>query len=83
MVQKLYYSHRHTHLVLGAFVLALLLSFWLIARGQQQNFAALQQPIALVTTELRRKLRSSDAPLYVVEWVMPARYRRAFRLWVI
>ena len=77
----MYHSHRHTHLVLGAFVLALLLSFWLIARGQH-NFAALQQPIALVTTDLRRKLRSSDAPLYVVERVMPAPYRRAFRLWV-
>jgi len=62
-------------------VLALLLSFWLIARGQH-TFAALEQPIALLTTDLRRKLRSSDAPLYVVEWVMPDRYRRARRLWV-
>ena len=77
----MYPSHPRTRLVLGAFVLALLLSFWLIARGQH-NFAALQQPIALVTTDLRRKLRSSDAPLYVVEWVMPARYRRALRLWM-
>ena len=81
MVERMYHSHQRPRLVLGAFVLALLLSFWLIARGQH-SFAALQQPIALVTTDLRRKLRSSDAPLYVVEWVMPARYRRVFRLWV-
>ena len=81
MVQRMYHSRQRNRLMLGAFVLALLLSFWLFARGQH-NFAALQQPIALVTTDLRRKLRSSDAPLYVVEWVMPARYQRALRLWV-
>ena len=69
--------HR-TRLVMSAFGLALLLSFWLVARGQHSS-ATLQQPIALVTTDVRRKLRR-DIPLYVIEWVMPARYRRALRL---
>jgi hypothetical protein len=67
-----------TRLVMSAFRLALLLSFWLVARGQH-SFAAMQQPIAPVTMDLRRKLRR-DIPLYVIEWVMPARYRRALRL---
>lgn len=73
-------SHR-IRLVMSAFGLALLLSFWLVAR-EYHSYAALQ-PLAPVTMDLRRKMRSADVPLYIIEWVMPERYRRALGLWAI
>jgi hypothetical protein len=51
------------------------MGLWLFGQAQPAD-AALQQPIALPTGELRRKLRDSELPTYVIEWVMPAAYRR-------
>ena len=63
---------------LGAWSLVFLMGLWLL--GQAQVDAALQQPIALPTAELRRKLRDRELPTYVIEWVMPAAYRRMLGL---
>jgi hypothetical protein len=52
-----------------------LTGFWLLGQAQAAD-AALQQPIALLTADLRRQLRDRQLPAYVIEWVMPSAYRR-------
>jgi hypothetical protein len=64
---------------LGAWSLVFLMGLWLLGQAQAAD-AALQQPIALPTAELRRKLRDRELPTYVIEWVMPAAYRRMLGL---
>ncbi len=62
---------------LGAWSLVFLMGPSLL--GQAQADAALQQPIALPTAELRRKLRDRELPTYVIEWVMPGASRSSIR----
>jgi hypothetical protein len=63
---------------LGAWSLVFLMGLWLLGQAQAAD-AALQQPIALPTAELRRKLRDRELPTYVIEWVMPGASRSSIR----
>jgi hypothetical protein len=59
-----------------------LMVVWLFGRLQMFDTAA-QQPAAVPSLSLRRKIKASESPPYVIEWMMPASYRRRFRFWLV